>query len=220
MLNLYKKTFRELSATLPAIMNEEDALDCVRSLSQVHILSFDECVSGAIPNIFLYQKQEDKKHLSIEDVQWFLRDVSESPYEGKALYLLRDFDEATLKAMNAMLKILEEPPKYAIILLVVKNPESLLETIRSRCLLFSWLQEKYILEAEKKEWIESYFLGDVAPLISYIHNEKITKEEAQGILLFASKKATKEVLEKIEKGLIEIFGINETPRNILDRVFL
>ena len=49
---------------------------------------------------------------------------------------MRDFDEATLKAMNAMLKILEEPPKYAIIILIVKNSESLIETIRSRCLLF------------------------------------------------------------------------------------
>lgn len=220
MLNLYQKTFFGSNITLPAIMDEEDALDCVRALSHIHILSLDECISGSIPNIFLYQKQEDKKHLSIEDIQWFLRDVSESPYEGKALYLMRDFDEATLKAMNAMLKILEEPPKYAIILLIVKNPESLIETIRSRCLLFSWSQEKYELEAEKKEWIDLYFSGNVSPLISYIYNERITKEEAQNILLFASKKATKEVLEKIEKGLIELFGVNETPRNILDRVFL
>ena len=34
--------------------------------------------------------------------------------------------------MNASLKILEEPPEYAIILLVVENPASILETIHSR----------------------------------------------------------------------------------------
>jgi DNA polymerase III subunit delta' len=61
-------------------------------------------------------------------------DISEIPYEKKHIYILRDFDEATREAMNATLKILEEPPEYAIIALVVKNPESLLETIHSRTL--------------------------------------------------------------------------------------
>ena len=69
MLDLYQKTFHNSSTTLPAIMDEGSALECIRILSHIHILSLDECVSGAIPNIFLYQKQEDKKHLSIEDIQ-------------------------------------------------------------------------------------------------------------------------------------------------------
>lgn len=133
---------------------------------------------------------------------------------------MRDFDEATLKAMNAILKILEEPPPYAIIILIVKNSESLLETIRSRCLLFSSFQQKNLLEDEKKKWIELYFSGKSTSLMSYIYNEKIAKNEAQNILLYASKYASKDTLKKIEKALIELFTINETPRNILDRVFL
>lgn len=54
----------------------------------------------------------------------------------------------------------------------------------------------------------------------YLYNEKIEKEEAENILLYASQKAPKSMIEKIEKALIELFTVNETPRNILDRVFL
>ncbi len=39
----------------------------------------------------------------------------------------------TVEAQNALLKTLEEPPNYAIIILVTNNKESLLETIKSRC---------------------------------------------------------------------------------------
>lgn len=122
--------------------------------------------------------------------------------------------------MNATLKILEEPPPYAIIILIVKNPESLLETIRSRCFLFSSFQQRNLLEDEKKKWIELYFSGESTSLMSYFYNEKIAKDEAQNILLYASKYASKDIIEKIEKALTELFTINETPRNILDRVFL
>ncbi len=220
MLNLYQKTFHDSSMTLPAIMDEESALDCIRIISHIHITSFEEYTSENLSSIFLYQKQEDKKHLSILDIRRFLRDISERPYEWKALYLLRDFDEATPEAMNATLKILEEPPPYAIIILIVKNPESLLETIRSRCFLFSSFQQRNLLEDEKKKWIELYFSGESTSLMSYFYNEKIAKDEAQNILLYASKYASKDIIEKIEKALTELFTINETPRNILDRVFL
>lgn len=157
MLNLYKKSFSNTSSTLPAIMDEASALECVTTLSHIHVTSLQECESGALPNIFLYEKQEDKKHLSIEDVRRFLRDIAEKPYEGKAIYLLSDFDEATPDAMNAMLKILEEPPQYAIIILIVANPEALIETVRSRCLIFFRDLVRIPLTEEKKKWIGSYF---------------------------------------------------------------
>jgi DNA polymerase III subunit delta' len=84
----------------------------------------------------LYEKESDKQSLSIKQIRESIRDMSEKPYEGKILVLFRDFDTASLEAMNASLKILEEPPAYAIILLIVSNPENVIETIRSRTLTF------------------------------------------------------------------------------------
>jgi DNA polymerase III gamma/tau subunit len=80
----------------------------------------------------------------------------EIPYTSRHTYVLRDFDEATLEAMNATLKILEEPPKYALILLIVKNPESLLETIISRSLNLYKSEARQGIPEELSIYIDEY----------------------------------------------------------------
>ena len=45
----------------------------------------------------------------------------------------------TIEAQNALLKTLEEPPEYAIIILITSNKESLLDTIKSRCEIIKFL---------------------------------------------------------------------------------
>ena len=45
----------------------------------------------------------------------------------------------TVESQNALLKTLEEPPEYAIIILVTNNKESLLPTIKSRCEIIKFL---------------------------------------------------------------------------------
>ncbi len=50
----------------------------------------------------------------------------------KKLYLIKDADTMTIQAQNAMLKILEEPPEFAVFVLTCKNKSLLLETILSR----------------------------------------------------------------------------------------
>ena len=168
----------------------------------------------------LYQKSEEKKSLSIENIRRFIEDIGQKPYEGKILYLIDEVDTASLEAMNALLKILEEPPSYAIIILIVSNPEALIETIRSRAITLFRSGGKRFLPQGVSDAVEKYFHGDITPLIAYLYKEKITEEEALGILETASKYADKRVLAKIETAMIHLFSVNETPRNILDRVFL
>ena len=45
------------------------------------------------------------------------------------------------EGQNALLKTIEEPPEYAVIILIVKNKELLLQTIRSRCISLSFRAE-------------------------------------------------------------------------------
>ncbi|MDY2738201.1 DNA polymerase III subunit, partial [Intestinibacter sp.] len=55
------------------------------------------------------------------------------PYKSYKIYVFDEAQKMTVEAQNALLKTLEEPPKYAIIILVTNNKESLLDTIKSRC---------------------------------------------------------------------------------------
>lgn len=81
MLTQYLKTYLTSDPTIPTIMNEEAALSCVRAFCGLHITELEECISGSIPNLYLYQREEDKKHLSITDIRRWIDDISEKPYE-------------------------------------------------------------------------------------------------------------------------------------------
>ena len=52
------------------------------------------------------------------------------PYNGKyKIYIVPDADMMTVQAQNALLKTIEEPPAYAVILLLTENANSLLHQI-------------------------------------------------------------------------------------------
>ena len=52
---------------------------------------------------------------------------------GSRVAIIDCVDDLNINAANALLKTLEEPPKDTVFLLISHNPESLLETLRSRC---------------------------------------------------------------------------------------
>lgn len=61
-----------------------------------------------------------------------------APNEGcKKIYILQNAQNMTVQAQNALLKILEEPPEHAMFILICENRSSLLETILSRCTVFT-----------------------------------------------------------------------------------
>lgn len=63
-----------------------------------------------------------------------IQSLSYAPLSGKyRIFIIEQADTLNPSSENAILKILEEPPSYAILILVCTNPNSLLPTIRSRC---------------------------------------------------------------------------------------
>lgn len=72
-----------------------------------------------------------------------------SPYK---IYIIPDAELMNPSAQNALLKTIEEPPEYAVIMLLTSNIESLLPTVRSRCVRLDLkvvddgLVKKYLME--------------------------------------------------------------------------
>ncbi|QOV19452.1 DNA polymerase III subunit delta [Blautia liquoris] len=73
--------------------------------------------------------------IGIKDIrEQLVDDVEIRPYSGPyKIYIINDAQKMTLQAQNALLKTIEEPPIYAIILLLTDNPDAFLPTITSRC---------------------------------------------------------------------------------------
>ena len=74
------------------------------------------------------------------------------PYQGPyKVYIIPQADMMTPQAQNALLKTIEEPPEYAVIMLLTENADTLLPTINSRCVMLKLrnikdtLIKKYLL---------------------------------------------------------------------------
>ena len=75
----------------------------------------------------------DGNSIKIAQIRKLQSDILVKPYKTYKIYVIDEAQKMTVEAQNALLKTLEEPPKYAIIILITNNKESLLDTIKSRC---------------------------------------------------------------------------------------
>ena len=82
-----------------------------------------------------------------------IHDVDIRPYYSPyKIYIIAHADMMTPQAQNALLKTIEEPPEYAVIMLLTNNIGGLLPTIHSRCVrldlkvVYDGLVKKYLME--------------------------------------------------------------------------
>jgi DNA polymerase-3 subunit delta' len=72
--------------------------------------------------------------LKIDQIRTLEADAAMRPYEGRRkVFILQDADKITEQAANALLKTLEEPPGWTVLVLLASTPSSLPLTIVSRC---------------------------------------------------------------------------------------
>ncbi len=98
--------------------------------------------------------------IRIDDVRALRHDLHMRPFEAeRRVYLVLDADRMNEDAADALLKDLEEPPPYAVIVLVAGELGPLPPTILSRCQLVPF---RRLSERAVREWIAAQApeLGD------------------------------------------------------------
>lgn len=83
----------------------------------------------------IYVTHEKPNTLGVEDIRKQLNDdIVLKPYSSRyKIYIVDEAEKMNVQAQNALLKTIEEPPAYAIILLLTTNADTFLPTILSRC---------------------------------------------------------------------------------------
>ena len=88
---------------------------------------------GNYPDVKILAKKKDKATLGVEAVKDFREDMFLSSTESEhKIYFIDDAECMTPEAQNALLKVLEEPPKSVTIILLAKECDRILTTIKSR----------------------------------------------------------------------------------------
>ncbi len=91
--------------------------------------------------------------IKIEQIRKMLEKVYEKPIiSDKKVYIIDDAETMTIEAQNCLLKTLEEPPEYIIIILITSNESNLINTIKSRCLKLTF---NSLENGELKQYLEN-----------------------------------------------------------------
>ena len=110
--------------------------------------------SGNQPDI-IRVTHEKPNTIGVEDIRKITGDVAIKPYSSKRkIYIINEAEKMTVQAQNALLKTLEEPPAYVVILLLTTNVDALLQTIQSRCVLLT-------MKPVRDELVKQYLMRDV-----------------------------------------------------------
>lgn len=122
---LGKKTLaRELAAALVCRGEEKPCYECSqckKAMGKIHPDIF-ECVPSGTANSF-----------HVDTVRDIINDAYMQPNEADfKVYILANAQCMNASAQNALLKILEEPPAYAVFILTVTSKSALLSTVLSR----------------------------------------------------------------------------------------
>lgn len=115
-----------------------------------------QVLSGNHPDL-IYVTHEKPASIGVDDIRKQINDtVMVRPYSSYyKVYLVDEAEKMTQQAQNALLKTIEEPPSYAIIILLTTNQEAFLPTILSRCVqlklkpLRDFVVKSYLTESMK-----------------------------------------------------------------------
>lgn len=101
----------------------------------------------------IYVTHEKPNTIGVDDVRVQINnDIAIKPYSSRyKVYIVDEAEKMNTQAQNALLKTIEEPPAYAVILLLTTNADSFLPTILSRCITLN-------LKAVKADVIRQYLM--------------------------------------------------------------
>lgn len=134
----------------------------------------------------------EKVSIGVDDIRLQVNsDIQVKPYNSPyKIYIIDDADKLTEQAQNALLKTIEEPPEYAVIMLLVSNISAILPTILSRCVQ---LNLKPVDKAKIKEFLmlqhhipdymaqvaASFSGGNIGKAIKYASSEDFEKMKSE-----------------------------------------
>ena len=159
--------------------------------------SCKQALSGNHPDL-IYVTHEKPASIGVDDIREQINDTIQiRPYSSYyKIYIVDEAEKMTVQAQNALLKTLEEPPAYAVIILLTNNKDRLLDTILSRCVtmtLGSVREEKIVqflkdhTEAKDEDikFAASFSLGNIGKAMHVVNTPEFKEmfQEAMNILI-------------------------------------
>lgn len=163
--------------------------------------------------------------IKIAQIRNLQTDVIIKPHGDYKIYVINNAEKMTMESQNALLKTLEEPPIYVIIILITNNKNSLLDTIKSRCDIVKFLPiplvelKTYLedrgIDEKKASMLSTFSRGSISKALELSESSDfmIMREDIQNNIQTMLEKNVVEVLElpnkydKYKDNIIEVLDI-------------
>lgn len=143
--------------------------------------------------------EPEEKSIKIEQIRLMNNKIYEKPIiSSKKVYIINNAQMLTKEAQNCLLKTLEEPPEYAVIILIGTNENMFLNTIRSRCVKINF--NKINDEELKNILVEKYEYSNITQNLLKLFSGSIGKA--------ISLQGKQEIYLEIENTFNNIENIN------------
>lgn len=203
-----------IARTFTAALQCEDpdvSSDIWEPCGQCH--SCKQMATGNQPDV-IYVSHEKPGTIGVEDIRGQINgSVAIKPYSSaRKIYIMNEGEKMTVQAQNALLKTLEEPPEYAVILILTSNVESLLPTILSRCVVLNmrpvkdsevknFLMETMQVPDYKADICVAFARGNIGKAKQLGSSEEFdhVKEEAVTLLKYINDMEISEIVTAIKK---------------------
>lgn len=184
--------------------------------------SCKQAASGNQPDI-IKVTHEKPNTIGVEDIRKVTGDIAIKPYSSsRKIYIINEAEKMTVQAQNALLKTLEEPPAYAVILLLTTNVDTLLPTIQSRCVLLTmkpvndeavkkFLMKDLMIPEYKADVCVAFARGNVGKAKALASSEEFDniKSDAVTLLKYIRDMEINEIVLAIKKIAEYKFDIND-----------
>lgn len=157
---------------------------------------------------------EKPNTIGVDDIRLQInQDMGIKPYSSPyKIYIMNEGEKLTIQAQNALLKTLEEPPEYGIIIILTTNVEGMLPTILSRCvtlnmkpvseeMVIKYLMEELRIPDYKAEVCAAFARGNVGKAKALAISEEFDniKADAVGLLKYIHEMDISEMVTAIKK---------------------
>lgn len=175
--------------------------------------SCKQILSGNHPDV-IWVTHEKLNSIGVDDIREQINDTIQiKPYSSAyKIYLVDEAEKMTVQAQNALLKTIEEPPAYAIIILMTTNEETFLPTILSRCIklklkplkdqtISSYLTESMGISENQADVFAAFARGNLGKAIHLADSEefKVMYNEILHLLKHLKEMDISELLDYIRK---------------------
>ena len=177
-----------------------------------HCHSCKQAESGNHPDIITVTHDKPNT-ISVDDIRVQVNNtIDVKPYQGPyKIYIIPEADKMTVQAQNALLKSIDEPPMYAVILLLTENAELLLPTINSRCVMLKlrnikdtqikkYLMENLEIPDYKADMCTAFAQGNMGRAIMLANSDHFNeiREEAVQLLKHISEMELNEIVAAVK----------------------